>query len=226
MALVADGDFLAGRRRGGDVGAGEYLVDVVDQLSKRFGFAVAGLSELDAEIGADMAGIAAEDDDAVGQKDGFFDVVGDEEDGLGGHGFVGPQLEQFTAEVLGGEHVEGAEWLVHEEDFGLDDEGAGKADSLLHAAGEFLGISGLKAVQTHRIEHLHAAIPPFVGWDAAGLEGSLDVFQDGEPGKEREALEDDRDVDLSAGDRLFVPVDLACGGRGEAAQHAEHRRFA
>ena len=173
-----------------------------------------------------MAGIAAEHDDAVGEQDGFFNVVGDQEDGLGGHGLVGPELEQFTAQVFGGEHVEGAEGLVHEEDFGLDDQGAGKADALLHAAGQFLGIGGFEAVQADRVEHLHAAVAALVGSNAAGLQRSFDVFKHGEPGEESEALEDDGDVDLGVGDRLLVPVDLAGGGRGEAAQHAQHGRFA
>jgi hypothetical protein len=81
-----------------------------------------------------VAGVAPQHDDAVGQQDRLFNVVGDQEDGLGGHGLVGPQLEQFAAQVLGGQHVERGERLVHEEHLRLDDQGAGKADPLLHAA--------------------------------------------------------------------------------------------
>ena len=169
-----------------------------------------------------MAGIAPQHDDAVGQQDGFLNVVGDEEDGLGGHGLVGPQLQQLAAQVLGGEHVEGGERLVHEEHFRLDDQGAGKADALLHAAGEFLGIGGLKAVQAHRIQHLHAALAALVRADAAGLQRGFDVFKHREPGKEGKALEDDGDVDLGVGDGLLVPVDLAGRGRGEPGEHAQH----
>jgi hypothetical protein len=110
-----------------------------------------------------VAGIAAQHDDAVGQQDGFFNVVGDEEDGLGGHGLVGPQLQQFAAQVLGREHVERGEGLVHEEHFRLDDQGAGKADALLHAAGQLFGVGGLKAVQADRVEHLHAAFAALGG---------------------------------------------------------------
>ncbi len=148
---------LVGGFGGIDVGAGEDLVDVVDELGEGLGFAVAGLRELDAEIGADVAGIAAEDDDAVGEQDGFFNVVGDDEDGLGGHGLLGPELEEFGAEVFCGEDVEGGERLVHEEDFRLDDEGAGEADALAHAAGEFLGVCGFEAVEADGVEHFHAA---------------------------------------------------------------------
>ncbi len=144
------------------------------------------------------AGIAAQDDDAVGQQDGFFDVVGDDEDGRVGIFLPGPELQQFAAQVLGGEHIQRGERLVHEENFGLHHQRAGKADALLHAAGEFLGIGALEAVQADRVEHVQAALAALDGRHAAGLERSLDVFQHGEPGKQREALEDDGDVGASA----------------------------
>ena len=185
-----------------------------------------GCGELHAEIGADVAGIAAQHDDAIGQQHGFFNVVGHDEDGLGGHGLLGPQLQQFAAQVLGRQHVESGEGLVHEEHFRLDDQSAGKADALAHAAGEFLGIGGLEAVQADRVEHLHAALAALVGDDAAGLQRGFDIFKHREPGKEREALEDDGDVDLGVGDGLFVPVNLAGRGRGKPGEHAQHGRFA
>jgi hypothetical protein len=132
-------------------------------LREGLGLAVARLRKLHLEVGADVAGIAAQHDDAVGQQHGFFNVVGDDEDGLGGHGLVGPQLQQFAAQVLGGQHVERGERLVHEEDFGLDHQGAGKAHALPHAAGELLGIGGFKAVEADRVEHLHAAFAALSG---------------------------------------------------------------
>ena len=58
------------------------------------------------------------------------------------------------------------------------------------------------------------------------MEGGFDVFEDGEPGEEGEALEDDGDVDFGVGDGLLVPVDLSGGGLGEAGEHAEHGGFA
>jgi hypothetical protein len=136
-----------------------------------------GWAKLDLEVGADVAWVAAQDDDAVGQQDGFFNVVGDDEDGLGGHGLVGPQLQQFAAQVLGGQHVERAEWLVHEQHFGFDDQGAGKADALLHAAGELLGIGCFEAVQADRVEHLHAAFAALLRGSRRGPAAGLPRFQ-------------------------------------------------
>ena len=105
--------------------------------------------------------------------------------------------------------VEGAEGLVHEEDLRLDDEGAGKADALAHAAGELFGEGGLEAVEADGVEHFEGALAAGFGVDAAGLERGFYVFEDGEPGEEREALEDDGDVDFGVGDGFLMPVDLA-----------------
>jgi hypothetical protein len=152
--------------------------------------------------------------------------VGDDEDGFGGHGFLGPELEEFGAEVLGGQDVEGAEGLVHEEDFWLDDEGAGESYALAHAAGELFGEGCLETVETDGVEHLEAAFAALFWIDASGLQGGFYVLEDGEPGEESEGLEDDGNVDLGLGDGLFVPIDLAGGGFGEACEHSEHGRFA
>ncbi len=120
------------RRR--HVGPRQHLVDIVDKLGERLGLAITGLRQLNTKIGANVARVPTQHYDAVGEQDGFFNVVRDQEDGLGGHGLVGPELQQFTAQVFGGEHVEGRKRLIHKENFRFDNEGAGKADTLLHAA--------------------------------------------------------------------------------------------
>ncbi len=92
LALVANGGrgLLVGRFSRHHIRPGEHLVDVVDELGEGLGFAVAGLGKLHAEVGADVSGIAAEHNDAIGEQNGFFNVVSDEEDRLGGHSLVGP----------------------------------------------------------------------------------------------------------------------------------------
>lgn len=47
-------------------------------------FAVARAGGVDSDLGADVAGVGAEDQDAVGGLDGLLDVVGDDADSLGG----------------------------------------------------------------------------------------------------------------------------------------------
>ena len=120
--------------------------------------AIARVGEGDAEVGADVTGIAAEHDDAIGQQDGLFDVVRHDEDGARGDGLLLPQLQQLAAQVLGGEHVERGERFVHEENFRLDHQGAGEADALPHAAGELFGKGGLESVETDGVENAEAAL--------------------------------------------------------------------
>ena len=207
-------------------GRGQHLIDVV-HVSGEFGrLALARPGQRDLEIGADAAGIFAEHDDAIGEQHGFLDVVGDDEDGLGRDGFLAPELQQFTAQILGGEDIEGGEGLVHEKDFGLDDQGPGKADALLHAAGEFLGIGLLEAVEADGVEDFEAALAALEGVDATSLERGFHVLIDGEPGEESEALKDDGDIGGAIADGFAVPEDLAGRGEGEAGEHAQQGTFA
>ncbi len=173
-----------------------------------------------------MRGIAAENDNAVGEDDGFFDIVSDDEDRARGNFMVEPQLEELAAKCFRGEHIECGERLIHEEHFGLDDEGAGDADTLFHAAGEFLGVGGFKTVQADGVNDAQGALAAFDGRHAAGLERRFDVFENGEPGKKRETLKDDRDVRRLITDRLAVPVNGAGAGGRETGQHAEQCGFA
>ena len=225
LVARAGANLLIGSFRRRHVWPGEHLVDVVDQLRKRFRFAIARLRKLDAEVSTNVARIAAKDDDSISEKNRFLNVVGHKEYCLRGHRFLGPQLQKFAAQVLRREHVERGKRLIHEEHFGLDNKGARKADALLHATGELFGVSSFKSVQTDGIQHLHAACAALIRVDPPGLERRFDILKHGEPGEERKTLEDDRDIGLGAGDGFLVPVHLAGRGRGEAAQHAEHRGF-
>ena len=168
-----------------------------------------------------LAGLRPRHDDAVGQEHRLLDVVGDDEDALGGHLLAHPEFEKLGTKVFGGQDIERREGLVHEEHFGLDDESAGEAHALLHAAGEFLGVSGLKAIETDGVDHAEGALVAFDGTGAAGDEGSFHVFQHGEPGKQSETLEDDGDGRNLAGERLPVPEDFARRGLRESGENAQ-----
>src|ERR1700730_10142912 len=97
------------------VGAGEDAVDGIDELDEARRLAVSRLRQVHDKIRVNVRGIAAEDDDAVGEDHGFFNVVGDDEDGARRNLVPDPKLEQFAAQRFGGEHVEGGEGLVHEQ---------------------------------------------------------------------------------------------------------------
>ena len=210
LALIADplSSLLIRCLRRCHIGRGQHLVDVVHQLREGFGLAVAGLRQLHAKIGADMSGIAAQHNDPIRQQHRLLNVVGHQEDGFRGHGLLGPKLQKFTAQILGGQHVEGRERLVHEEHLGLHHQRPRKPYALPHAARKLLGVGGLKAVQPNRVQHAHAAGASFIGRHSTGLQRRLHVLKNRQPREEREALKHNGHIDFGLRDRLFMPVHL------------------
>ena len=89
------------------------------------------------EVGDDFAGV--EEDDALGEVEGFVEVVGDEQDGFAD---AGEQVAEHGLHLGAGEGIERAEGLVHEQDGGVGGEGAGEADALALASGELPGVAG------------------------------------------------------------------------------------
>src|SRR5258708_35602480 len=166
------------------------------------------------EVRVNMRGVAAEYDDAVGEDDGFFNIVGNDENRARGNFVTEPEFEELAAKSLRGEDVQRGERLVHKEHFGLDDECAGDTDTLLHATGEFLGIGNFKTVEADGVNDAQGALAAGDGRHAAGLERGFDVFENGEPGGERATLQDDGDIGRFVTDRGAVPIDGAgaCGG--------------
>ena len=128
-------------------------------------------------------GFLAQNDYAVRQQNGLFDVVCDHENRAGRHLLAQPQFEQFTAQVFSGEDVKRGKGFVHEQDFRFDDQRAGETHTLFHAAGELLGIRGFESVESDGIEHLQGALPALNRAHTARLERGLDIFEDVQPRK-------------------------------------------
>ena len=215
------------RRTGGrHIRLREHLVDVVHQLRKGRRLAIARLRQRHRKIRANVARIPPQNHNAIGQQHGFLNIVRNQKHRLRGHGLLGPKLQQFAAQVLSRQHVERRERLIHKENFGLNHQRASESDALPHSARKLLGISRLKSVQADHVQHLHAAFAALSRRHAARLQRSFNILKNREPGKQREALKDDRDVDLGLGNGLAMPINLARRGHGEPGQHAQHGRFA
>jgi len=99
--------------------------------------AAAGPPERDGNDPLDPAGIRRHHDDAVGQVHRFFDVVGDEEDGLRAR--LRDAADLFL-EAHAGHRVESAERLVHQQALRIDGEGARERHALLHPPGKLAGV--------------------------------------------------------------------------------------
>ncbi len=149
---------------------------------------------------------------------------------------IAPQLDQVGAQIFRGQHIQGAEGLVHQEDIGVDHHGAGEADALTHAAGQFARIGAFVTVQTDQIDGGQGAGADFHLGQAQGFQAQLHIFQHCQPGKEREALEDHGDalgwpfdarahIGQAAALRLRQPGDQPQKGgfaRAGAAQQADN----
>ena len=70
--------------------------------------------------------------DAVGDQHRFVEVMSDEQDRLAGSRM---DVQKFALKRFPGLRVERTEWLVHQQDLGVNGERACNADALFHAAG-------------------------------------------------------------------------------------------
>ncbi len=109
---------------------------------------------------------------------------------------------------------------------GAAGEGAGDADALLHAAGEFLGVGFLEAFEADDVDAAGDAVFGVGGVEVEAVEGELDVFEDGEPGEEGEILEDEGDAGVNAVEGLAVDEDFSAGGLEKADHDAQQGAFA
>ncbi len=183
----------AGLRRLRRIGAlGHQRVDAVDHGAERRIEPVARMGNGVGDLGGDAAGIGRQHQDAVAHQHRLLDVVRDHQDRLDRDSPFLPQVEEVGAQRLGGQHVEGREGLVHQQDLRLHDERAGEADALAHAAGKLLGIGGFEAVEADGVDRLQRPLARLLERHAVGARADLDVVEHVEPGEQGEALEHHR----------------------------------
>src|SRR6185369_9419521 len=132
--------------------------------------------------------------DFVGKQDRFIDVVGDHEYRLVRRG---ANLQQFVLYYAARQRVERAEWLVEQQHFRLDREGACDTDALFHAAREFGGFFMLGAGETDEIEVTLANLvnPGAARVGPARTNREFDILFGRQPRHQRVALEHDTAVE-------------------------------
>ena len=164
---------------------------------------------------ADMAGPSAHHDDAIGQEDGLLDQVRDHHDAFERErqlASAGPEAIDLAAQAFGGEDIQGAERLIHAEQFRPAGQGAGDADALLHSAGKFLGI---RFLETFKADHVDAAGDAIVAGRRVqfqAVQGHADVVAHRQPREQGEILEDQRDARMNSHQRLSVGQNGSAGG--------------
>ena len=102
------------------------------------------------------------------------------------------QLQQFVLQLGADQRVERRERLVHQQDRRFGGKGAGKADALLHAAGELVGVFLRPLVEIDQLElPLHARLA--LGFRHAGkFEAEADILLHRAPRQQAELLEHHR----------------------------------
>jgi hypothetical protein len=120
--------------------------------------------------------------------------------------------------------VEVGQWLVHQEDLWVPDDGAAHGDALTLATGEGLRFAVEVLLDAEQLGSLVDAFGPLLVVDALHLEGEAHVVRDRHVRVERVVLEHHRDVPLlwwKVGDVAVADVDLAFVDFFEAGEHPQ-----
>ena len=162
------------------------------------------------------------DDDAVGERDRLFEIVGDEQHRLA----VGvPQFEQQIAHDLPGLRIERPERLVHQQDLGIADQHLRETDALALAARQHVRIAIAEAAETDRGEPALRALQRLVARRALDLEPDRDIVDRGLPGKQRIGLEQIAGLPVEAGERAVENPHRSRYRPQQAGRDIEQRRF-
>ena len=86
----------------------------------------------------------------------WLPIVADEDDGLLQFGL---QLQQFVLQLAANQRVQRRERLVHQKDGGVGSEGTRQTDTLLHAAGQFVGVLLRPLFEADQLQLLGHTLP-------------------------------------------------------------------
>ena len=123
-------------------------VFLVARIEQQLG-AAARPRQVDIDDLPDAAGRARHHHDLVGEEHRLLDRMGDEQHRLA---VALPDVEQVVLQPRAGMRIERAERLVHQQHFGMIGQRARQRDALLHAAGQFLRIEILKALEADHLD--------------------------------------------------------------------------
>src|SRR5207248_3309149 len=164
-----------------------------------------------------------EDDDAIGERDRFLEVVGDEDHRCRRRG---PERQELVLHRRPRLHVERRERFVHKQNARTVDQALGEADALAHAARQLMRVAILEAGQPNPGDPLPRPGAGIAARRAVVPGAGRDVLQDGLPGEDGIALENVAHAIGDALDRAAFDPDLAVAGGLEARNQRERGRFA
>ena len=145
------------------------------------------------------------------------------------------ESDHLVLHVPPDQRIQRGERLVEQHQVRVSGQCAGKADALLHATGELVGVVVLVSLQADEVDHLGGLRTPLLLAHPAHLEAVGDVVDHLPVWKQTEVLEHHRDAVASqlpdlcvrgAGHVIVPDPDRARGGFDQPRQAADERRLA
>ena len=165
---------------------GLYQSDPADALDEFSDIIVLGVGN-DFLGRADLNDLAVvHDGNVIAHADCLVEVMGDEEGGLV---HMGRKLQELVLQLPPDQRIKRREGFVHQQDFRVCGQSAGETHTLLHAAGQLVGIVVDPSSQIHRFQGSYRCIVPLLGLDPAHLKAKAHVFPQRPVGPERHVLE-------------------------------------
>ena len=116
----------------------------------------------------------------------FIEVMADEDDGAVK---LALQLQQLILQPVTDQRVQRREGLVHQQDRRIGGKGAGKANALLHAAGQLVHLLAANACKADQLQLFGHLAPALGHRHACDLKTEADILRHRAPGQQSELLE-------------------------------------
>lgn len=167
------------------------------------------------------AGRAGDQDDAIGQEQGFVDVVGDQHRS---RAVVGGDTLQQGLHIAARDFVQGAEGLIKQQDFGLTHQGSGQRGALCHTARQLRWVPAFGPAQADfpngRPDPL-CLLRASNGGLVLEVQAEVHVFFERKPGQQARILEDKPGSWMRPGQWLALQAHAAAVRPLQTSKHAQ-----
>ena len=190
------------------------------------GFAITGPVQIDGNRGAERcARTGGQGNDAVGQKNSFIDVVGDEQDGFPA---LSPDRFDFVLERGASESIERAEWFIQKENLRVHGQGPRHRNPLAHPAREFrrFFVSRRDEVYQGNMVFCMVALLCFGPIGKNLVDCQINIFVDSHPGQQRIRLKNNGAVWASPGHLQIVEGESSAVRGAQPGDQGKQRGFA
>ncbi|MNF75584.1 hypothetical protein D3C84_576560 [compost metagenome] len=171
----------------------------------------------------DGAGTSGKDHAAIGEGDGFVDIVGDEQ-----HGFFQflAQSQQFGLQREAHLRVEGSKRFVHQQGLRIAVQQSGHRSTFSHATGQLVRVAGTETGQPDQRQQFLDSHVDFTLAHAPDLQRYGDVAGDCAPRQQVVSLGHVADAGVDAFDFGAVVMNPTFGRTEQPRGHVQQRRFA